>query len=124
MPGAFQVHYATDIQSGFDGDFINITNDGSSSTLAPAGTGTATTSSGNLCVGVYFFDPNEELQACCACEVTTNGLISLSVKANNARQRVSRLRGSEAAGLVGDLLLHRDRDDLWARQPDSGHAWG
>jgi len=43
--GPDAVHYATHIQSGFDGDFINITNDGSSSALIPGGTGTATTSS-------------------------------------------------------------------------------
>jgi len=51
--GPDAVHYATHIQSGFDGDFINITNDGSSSALIPGGTGTATTSSGNICIGVY-----------------------------------------------------------------------
>ncbi len=96
----FQLRYATHIQSGFDGDVINITNDGSSSPLAPGGAGSATTSSGNLCIGVYFFDPNEELQACCACEVTPNGLISLSVKANNANNLTSEFPDSEVVKLL------------------------
>ncbi len=96
----FMTRYMTHIQSGFDGDFINITNDGSSSALAPGGAGTATTSSGNLCIGVYFFDPNEELQACCACEVTPNGLISLSVKANNANNLTSEFPDSEVVKLL------------------------
>ena len=81
-----QLRYTTHIQSGFDGDFVNITNDGSSG--------------GNLCVGVYFFDPNEELQSCCACEVTPNGLISLSVKANNANNLTSEFPDSEVVKLL------------------------
>ncbi len=96
----FQVRYATNIQSGFDGDFVNITNDGASSTLMPGGTGSAITSSGNLCIGVYLFDPNEELQACCACEVTPNGLISLSVKANNSNNLTAEFPNSEVIKLL------------------------
>ena len=98
--GAFQVRYASNIQSGFNGDFVTITNDGYSSALSPGGTGTATTSSGNLCVGVYFFDPNEELQSCCACEVTPNGVINLSVKTNNLTNLTSEFPNSEVIKLL------------------------
>ena len=51
-------------------------------------------------VGVYFFDPNEELQSCCACEVTPNGLIRLSAKANNTNNLTSELPNSEVVKLL------------------------
>jgi len=95
-PGGYQLNYTTHIQSGFDGDFVNITNDGSSA----VGATSATSPSGNLCVGVYFFDPNEELQSCCACEVTPNGLVSLSVKQNNANNLTSEFPDSEVVKLL------------------------
>jgi len=34
---------------------------------------------GNLCAQIYVFDPFQELSECCACEVTPNGLRTLSV---------------------------------------------
>ena len=97
-PGGFQLNYTTHIQSGFDGDFVNITNDGSSSTAAVGSS--LNVSSGNICVGVYFFDPNEELQSCCACEITPNGLVSLSVKQNNANNLTSEFPDSEVVKLL------------------------
>ncbi len=94
--GAYQVHYVTHIQSGGD-SFIDITNDGQS---ANPGNGNVAGTNGSLCVGVYFFDPNEELQACCACEVTPNGLISLSVRANNINNLTSEFPDSEVVKLL------------------------
>ena len=80
----FQVHYVTHVNTGGD-SFIDITNDGQSvvsyGMLEGLQLGGA---EANLCIGVYFFDATEELQACCACEVTPNGLVSLSVRANYA----------------------------------------
>jgi hypothetical protein len=35
--------------------------------------------SGNLCAQVYVFDPLQEMSECCACEVTPDGLRTLSV---------------------------------------------
>jgi len=34
---------------------------------------------GNLCAQIYVFDPYQELSECCACEVTPDGLRTLSV---------------------------------------------
>ena len=78
---------------------INITNDGSSA----SGTGSGAflgNGNGDLCIGVYTFDMNEELQSCCSCLVTPNGLVSLSVDALNA----SNLTGSLDTSLVIKLL--------------------
>ena len=58
---------------------------------------------GSICVGVYSFDPTEELQSCCTCLVTPDGLVSLSAKAINATNltgEAPHVAGDQAAGLV------------------------
>ena len=71
-PDAFQVRYASHLEAG--DSFVNIVNTG---VMMDAN---AITSSGNICVNVYTFDPAEELIACCACLATPNSLNSLSVR--------------------------------------------
>ena len=66
---AFQVRYASNLNVA--DSVINITN---------AGTQGGTAATGTICANVYTFDPAEELVSCCACSVTPNGLVSLSVK--------------------------------------------
>ncbi len=60
----FQVRYAANLNL-YD-SVVNITNTGASG--------------GNICVGVYAFDPSEEELACCTCTVTPDGLESISLK--------------------------------------------
>ena len=72
-PDAFQVRYASNLNIG--DSVINVTNNGASGTPGAIGT-----ISGNLCVNVYTFDPAEELVSCCTCNVTPNGLQSISVR--------------------------------------------
>src|SRR5947209_20236069 len=69
---SFQVGYAANLNLG--DSFLNLTNTGT--LTLPTGL----TSTGNLCVNVYTFDPGEELISCCSCLVTPNGLNSLSVR--------------------------------------------
>ena len=93
----FQIRYASHLDIG--DSVINITNDGSSA----SGTGTSAflgNGNGDLCIGVYTFDMNEELQSCCTCLVTPNGLVSLSVDALNA----TNLTGGLETSLVIKLL--------------------
>jgi hypothetical protein len=37
------------------------------------------TSGGNLCADIYVYDPNQELKECCHCNVTPDGLLTLSI---------------------------------------------
>jgi len=66
-PDSFQVRYTTNINRGDSG--IDITN-----------TGSDDGSGDNLCVNVYTFDASAEMVSCCACLVTPNALVSLSVQ--------------------------------------------
>ena len=93
----FQIRYASHLDIG--DSVINITNDGSS---ASGTTGSAFLGNGNgdLCIGVYTFDMNEELQSCCTCLVTPNGLVNLSVQALND----TNLTGGLETSLVIKLL--------------------
>ncbi len=93
--GAFQSRYTSNLNIGDSS--VDITNDGLNA-LTP--TDPPPSAGGNLCVGVYAFDPNEELQSCCTCLVTPDGLVSLSAKAINAAS----LTGENPTSLVVKLL--------------------
>ena len=73
---AFQVRYASNLAIG--DSVINFTNDGSSSTDTGLATGGA--QNGDICANIYAYSPDEQLVSCCSCNVTPNGLNSLSVK--------------------------------------------
>jgi hypothetical protein len=64
----FQIDYAANLNIG--DSFVNFTNSGASVSNGV---------SQNICISLYTFDPQEELISCCACTVTPNGLVSLSV---------------------------------------------
>jgi hypothetical protein len=67
---AFQVRYASNLNIG--DSVINITNAGTANTAAGA--------LSNICVNVFTFSPDEQLVACCSCNVTPNALVSLSAR--------------------------------------------
>ncbi len=52
---------------------LRLVNDGTLSDASPAG---------DLCASVYVFDSAEELNECCSCRITPNGILSLSVNTN------------------------------------------
>jgi len=74
---AFQVRYASNLNKG--DSYVNITNTGSAAErdmiIDAPGFG-----AGNICANVYVFDPAEEILSCCACLITPNALVSLSVQ--------------------------------------------
>jgi len=54
---------------------------------------------GTLCAMIYVFDDVEEMQACCGCPVTPDGLRTLSV-INNATKNFGVNRGNLNAGVI------------------------
>ena len=52
---------------------LRLVNDGFVSDASPAG---------DLCASLYVFDSTEEMNECCSCGVTPNGILSLSVNNN------------------------------------------
>ena len=52
---------------------LRLVNDGTVSDSSPAG---------DLCASIYVFDSSEELNECCSCRITPNGILSLSVNTN------------------------------------------
>jgi hypothetical protein len=65
----YQVRYAANLAAGQS--VINLTNAGTVNGFEPAG---------NICANVYVFAEDQQLIACCACELTPNHLQTLSVQ--------------------------------------------
>jgi len=75
LDAPYQVRYAANLNQGES--FINIINDGANGT-SPNGPGLPG-ATGNLCINVYAFDPNEEMIGCCSCTVTPDQVVNLGV---------------------------------------------
>jgi hypothetical protein len=73
-PDEFQVRYVSNLNKG--DSYVNITNTGSADGLS-------------LCALVFAFDPSEEMVSCCACPVTPNALVSLSVQGDLISNTIS-----------------------------------
>ena len=84
----FQIRYAANLTGG--DSVINITNTGANgAALNGPGFGLAT---GNICVNVYAFSPDEQLISCCSCLITPNGLVSLSVNGDLVSNTLTGIR--------------------------------
>jgi hypothetical protein len=77
---AFAVSYASQLNNG--DSVVEITNAGTAAAYNLSGAATSTENPtntpglGDICVNIYVFNPDEELEACCSCRLTPNELQS------------------------------------------------
>src|ERR1700737_783496 len=69
-------YYSNANKTGAPDGVLRVVNDGSVSDASPAG---------DLCASIYVFDSQEELNECCSCKITPNGILALSVNKNLTR---------------------------------------
>jgi hypothetical protein len=86
----------------------------------------AGTSGGNLCADFYVFDPNQEMVACCACLVTPDGLLTLSVLTDlTGNPLTGQVPETGAIKIVSDATSAGSCPLPTAQKPTSGvRAWG
>ena len=72
-PDTFKVGYFSNANGALPDGTVRITN---------VGTNITTPGSGNLCAMIYVFEPDQQLAECCGCEITPDGLLTLSINAN------------------------------------------
>ena len=87
----FQIRYASNLNIGES--YVNISNTGAAISK--------TNPSGNLCVNVYAFSPDEQMIECCSCLVTPDGLVNLRV---NSDLNANTLTGVRPNSVVVKLL--------------------
>ena len=88
----FVTYYSNANTAGAPDGVVRVVNDGDQATSAPEGV-----ENGPLWAAFYIFDDREELQSCCSCLVTADGLTSESVNKeltdNEITGRAERTRG-------------------------------
>ena len=78
----FQVSYFSNstVPGAPDGT-LRLVNDGAGGDASPAG---------DICAAIYVFSFDEQLQECCSCKITPNGLLTLSINNNLVANQLSR----------------------------------
>ena len=70
----FVTYFSNANTSGAPDGTLRIINDGDQATSAPEGV-----ENGTLWAAIYVFDDSQEMRSCCACQITSDGLLSESV---------------------------------------------
>ena len=70
----FVTYYSNANTSGAPDGTLRVINDGAEATAAPEGV-----ENGTLWAAIYVFDDSQEMRSCCACKITSDGLLSESV---------------------------------------------
>jgi hypothetical protein len=90
---------------------LRVVNDGTLSDSSPAG---------DLCASVYVFDSAEQLNECCSCRVTPNGILSLSVNTNLTSNTLTGRVPTRGVVKVVSSALSGGTCDATAVVPQSG----
>jgi hypothetical protein len=97
--GSFLIHHATNLAT--TDTVVNLSNSGSSlGTYTPLGGGYVQ-GNGNICVNIYVFSPDEQLQWCCMCTLSPNALGSFSLQTDGISNT---LTGQRPSGVVVKLV--------------------
>ena len=70
----FVTYYSNANTTGAPDTVLRLINDGGNATSAPEGI-----ENGTLWAAIYVFDDSQEMRSCCACQITSDGLLSESV---------------------------------------------
>ena len=90
----FVTYYSNANTSGAPDGTLRIINDGDQATTAPEGV-----ENGTLWAHIYVFDDSQELRSCCACLITSDGLLSESVNKELTANEFTG-RGQIARGVI------------------------
>ena len=84
LDSPLQQKYASQLSASNDAEIIvsNSGATGAGAALAAGSVGDDASVTGAICVNVYTLDPGEELESCCSCPVTPDGLVSFFVYSN------------------------------------------
>jgi len=63
------------------------------------------TSGGNICADIYVFDPNQELEECCSCLLTPDGLRTLGIGPEGGNIAANPLTGYDPPLLNGVIKI-------------------
>lgn len=94
---------------------LRLVNDGKVSDSSPAG---------DLCASIYVFDSTEELEECCSCRITPNGILSLSLNRSLTNNTATGRTLSRGVVVVVSSSLVAGQCDAAASAPHIGiRAW-
>ena len=112
----FVTYYSNANTTGAPDGTLRIINDGDLATTAYEGV-----ENGTLWAAIYVFDDSQELRSCCACQITSDGLLSESVNKELTANEFTG-RGQIARGVI--KVVSSRTNDPTAPIADPGlHGW-
>ena len=112
----FVTYYSNANTSGAPDGTLRIINDGDYATSAPEGV-----ANGTLWAAIYVFDDSQEMRSCCACKITSDGLLSESVNKELTANEFTG-RGEMTRGVI--KVISSVSSDPTAPAPTPGlRAW-
>ena len=90
----FVTYFSNANTSGAPDGTLRVINDGAEATMAPEGV-----ENGTLWAAIYVFDDSQEMRSCCACQITSDGLLSESVNKELTANEFTG-RGENSRGVI------------------------
>ena len=101
--GAYNVGYFVNANKGFPDAILHVGNPGSTGGF---GSGDPTVvAGGDLCANVYVFNFDQQMEACCSCRITPNGMQGFSLQDPKTGLTSNPLTGTSAALNTGAIKI-------------------